>query len=178
MQKQVKYEEAIKTKYPEAIVLAIAKDENGKANPMTIGWSCIVSGSPAMFAIALAPKRHSLKAIRHSKCFTLVFPSSEMAEETLFFGTNSGRDVDKLQVTGSKVSDAVEIDSVILEDAAANFECVLENEFVAGDHVVIIGKVVASHMNTEKKERLYTIEGGKLIGGVSAVTEGSVERKK
>lgn len=178
MQKQAKYEEAIKTKYPEAIVLAIAKDENGKANPVTIGWSCIVSGSPPMLAIALAPKRHSLKAIRHSKCFTLVFPSSEMAAEALFFGTRSGRDVDKLAASGSKVRDTVEIDSVILDDAAANFECVLENELVAGDHVLIIGKVVASHMNTEKKERLYTIEGGRFIGGVSAVSEGSVERKK
>jgi flavin reductase (DIM6/NTAB) family NADH-FMN oxidoreductase RutF len=178
MQKQAKYEEAIKTKYPEAIVLAIAKDADGKANPVTIGWSCIVSGSPAMFAIALAPKRHSVKAIRHSRCFTLVFPSPEMAEETLFFGTHSGRDVDKLKETGSKVSDAAEIDSVILEDAAANFECVLENELVAGDHILFIGKVVASHMNTEKKKRLYTIEGGTLIGGVSAVEEGSVERKK
>ena len=178
MQKQDRYERAIKTRYPEAIVLAIAKDADGKANPVTIGWSCIVSGSPPMLMIALAPKRHSVKAIRHSKCFTLVFPSSEMAEETLFFGTHSGRDVDKLQATGSKRSPAVEIDSVILDDAAANFECVLENEIVAGDHILFIGKVVASHMNTEKKERLYTIEGGTLIGGVSAVKDGSVERKK
>ena len=89
MQKQDRYERAIKTRYPEAIVLAVAKDADGKANPVTIGWSCIVSGSPPMLAIALVPKRHSVKAIRHSKCFTLVLPSSEMAAETLFFGTNS-----------------------------------------------------------------------------------------
>ena len=31
MQKQVEYNEAIKTKYPEQIVIAIAKDKHGKA---------------------------------------------------------------------------------------------------------------------------------------------------
>ena len=178
MQKQAKYEEVIKTKYPEAIVLTIAKDADGKANPVTIGWSCIVSGSPPMMVIALAHKRYSAEAIRHSKCFTLVYPSAGMAAETLFFGTKSGREVDKLKATNCRNSAAAEIDSVILDDAAANFECVLEDEVVTGDHVLFVGRVVASHMNTEKKERLYTIEGGKFIGGVSAVTEGSVERRK
>ena len=38
MQKQVEYAEAIKTKYPEQIVIAIAKDKAGCANPITLGW--------------------------------------------------------------------------------------------------------------------------------------------
>ena len=37
MQKQVEYEKAGKTKYPEPVVFVIAKDAEGKANPMTAG---------------------------------------------------------------------------------------------------------------------------------------------
>ena len=37
MQKQTDYSEAIKTKYPEQIVIAIAKDKKGKANLVTLG---------------------------------------------------------------------------------------------------------------------------------------------
>ncbi len=166
MQKEIEYTEAIKTKYPEQIVIPIARDAEGKANPMTVGWTTIVSGSPAMMAIALAPKRYTAEAIRHSKCFTIAFPSSEMAEETLFFGTRSGRDIDKLDVTGCAVEPAVQIDSVLLTDAAANFECVLENEVVTGDHILFIGRVVASHVNTEGKKRLYTIGPGHKLGSV------------
>ena len=33
MQKQVKFEQAVKTKYPEQIVIVVAKDKNGKPNP-------------------------------------------------------------------------------------------------------------------------------------------------
>ena len=167
MQKEAEYGTAIKTKYPEQVVIAITRDAKGKANPVTIGWTMIVSASPPMLAIALAPKRYSLEAIRHSKCFTLVFPSSEMAEETLFFGTNSGRDVDKLEATGSETAAAKCIDSVILSDAVANFECRLHKEIPAGDHVIVIGEVVASHVNTEPKKRLYTLGSNHQLGGLS-----------
>ena len=54
MQKQTEYEQAIKTKYPEQVVIAIAKDKNAKANPVTLGWTMIVSGRPPMMAIAVA----------------------------------------------------------------------------------------------------------------------------
>ena len=163
MQKQTEYTAAIKTKYPEQIVIPIARDAAGKANPMTVGWTMITSGSPPMMAIALAPKRYTAEAIRHSKCFTLAYPSSNMEAETLFFGTKSGRDIDKLDVTGCKTQKAEIIDSVLLSDAAANFECILENEIVTGDHILFIGKVVASHTNNQPKKRLYTVApGGKM----------------
>ena len=166
MQKQTEYEQAIKTKYPEPAVLVIAKDSNGKANPMTVGWFSVVSGSPPMFSVAIVPKRHTAGAIQYSKCFTVVFPTCDMGAEALYFGTKSGRDVDKLEVTKVKTEPAKEIDSVILTDAEANFECVLENEFVTGDHVLFVGKVVASHMNTESKGRLYTVAPKGKLGGV------------
>lgn len=167
MQKQTEYEKAIKTKYPEQIVIVIAKDANGKANPMTAGWTTIVSGSPPMMAVAIVPKRHTAAAIRHSKCFTIAFPSADMTEETLFFGTKSGRDIDKLEVTGCKTEPADKIDSVILTDATANFECELANEIPTGDHILFVGKVVASHMNTEPKKRLYTIAPRGKMGPAS-----------
>ncbi len=166
MQKKTDFSTAIKTKYPEQIVIAIAKDKDGKANPVTIGWTMIASGEPPMLAIALTPKRHSTAAIRHSKCFTVAYPTEEMAKETMFFGTHSGRDSDKFAETGCKISRADKIDSVILDDAAANFECVLESEQACGDHIIFVGKVVASHINSEEKKRLYTIGPNHLLGGV------------
>jgi len=164
MQKQVDYAEAINSKYPEQIVFAVARDKNGKANPMTVGWTMIVSGQPPMMAIALAHKRYTGEAIRHSKCFTVVFPSSQMAEEAMFFGTKSGKDTDKLAEMGTAVERASRIDSVLLTDAVANFECTLESEMAAGDHVIFVGKIVASHINTEEKKRLYTIGPGYKMG--------------
>ena len=164
MQKQTEYAEAIKTKYPEQVVIAIAKDKNGKANPVTLGWTMIVSGNPPMMAIAVASKHYSIETIRHSKCFTIVFPSSEMADAALFFGSHSGRDTDKFVEFNCPVENAGRIDSVRLTDAVANFECTLESETAAGDHIIFVGRVVASHKNTEPKKRLYTVAPGHKMG--------------
>jgi len=167
MQVQTQYEKAIKTKYPEQVVIAIARDDHGKANPVTLGWTMIASGKPPMMAIAVAAKHYSIGCIRHSRSFTLVFPSAEMAEAALFFGSHSGRDVDKIASCECKTQPAAEIDSLLLSDAVANFECTLESETQAGDHIIFVGKVVTSHVNTEPKKRLYTTAPGHKLGPVS-----------
>jgi flavin reductase (DIM6/NTAB) family NADH-FMN oxidoreductase RutF len=167
MQKQVEYPEAIKTKYPEQVVIAVAKDKDGRANPVTLGWTMIVSGNPPMMAIAVAKKHYSIGTIRHSKCFTIVYPSSEMADAALFFGSRSGRDVDKFAEFDCKTETAKAIDSVLLADAVANFECTLQSETEAGDHIIFVGKVVSSHANTEPKKRLYTVGPGHELGPAS-----------
>jgi flavin reductase (DIM6/NTAB) family NADH-FMN oxidoreductase RutF len=166
MQKQVEYQEAIKTKYPEQVVIAVAKDKAGKANPITLGWTMIVSGKPPMMAIAVAKTHYSIETVRHSKSFTISFPSSDMADAALFFGSRSGRNVDKFAEFDCETESAKVIDSVLLTDAVANFECELESETEAGDHIIFVGKIVASHMNTETKKRLYTVGPGHKLGGV------------
>ena len=167
MQKQVEYSEAVKTKYPEQVVIAIAKDKNGKANPVTLGWTMIVSGNPPMMAIAVAKKHYSIQAISHSQCFTISYPSAEMADAALFFGSKSGRDIDKLAEFDCKTEPAQKIDSVLLSDAVANFECKLDSQLPTGDHIIFIGEIVCSHRNIEPKKRLYTTAPGHKLGPVS-----------
>ncbi|MHC4336621.1 MAG: flavin reductase family protein [Planctomycetota bacterium] len=164
MQKQVEYKEAIGTKYPEQVVIAIAKDKAGKANPVTLGWTMIASGKPPMMAIAVASRHYSIETIRHSRCFTIAFPSSEMADAALFFGSKTGRDIDKFADFDCKTEPAKVIDSVLLSDAVANFECELESETTAGDHIIFVGRIIASHTNTEPKKRLYTVGPGHKLG--------------
>ncbi len=164
MQKQVEYAEAVKTKYPEQVVIAIARDKSGKANPITLGWTMFASGNPPMMAIAVAAGHYSVKAIEHSKCFTIAYPSAEMAQATLFFGSHSGRDTDKLAETGCRTEPARQIDSILLSDAVANFECVEESRVPAGDHIIYIGRVVAAHINAEPRKRLYTVAPGHKLG--------------
>ncbi len=168
MQKKADYTEAVKSKFPEQIVIAIAKDKNGKANPVTIGWTMVASGNPPMMAIALAPSRYSVEAIRYSKCFTIAFPSENQKDLAMLFGTNSGRDMDKLAKSNCKTTPAEKIDSVVMTDAVANFECQLKSETVSGDHIIFVGEIVASSINTEPKQRLYSTGSGYEMGKVQS----------
>ena len=166
MQKKVTFEQAVKTKYPEQVVIAIAKDKTGKANPVTLGWTMIASYAPPMMAIGVYKRHYSVKCIRHSKCFTIVYPSSDMAKAALFFGSHSGRDIDKLGQFKCRTSPAKKIKSVLLSDAVANFECRLVRQILTGDHITFVGRIVCSHINTKRKKRLYSLSTGHKLGPV------------
>jgi flavin reductase (DIM6/NTAB) family NADH-FMN oxidoreductase RutF len=166
MQKHIDYSEAIKTKYPEQVVIVIAKDEHGKPNPITLGWAMPVSFEPPMWAVAIAEEHYTAEIIRFAKCFTLCFPTADQKDVALFYGSRSGRDIDKLRVFPSKIEPAKKINSVLLSDAVANFECRLESEHKAGDHTIFVGRIEASYINTEPNTRLYSLGPGHKMGGL------------
>jgi len=166
MQKQVSFEKAYKTKYPEQIVIVVAKDKKGKANPITLGWTMIASYKPFLMAIAVHKGHYSVKCIRHSKCFTIVYPSVDMAKAALFFGEHSGRDTDKLAQFNTRTAPAKKIDSLLLTNAVANFECRLVKQIATGDHITFVGQIATAHINTKKKKRLYSLGTGHKLGAV------------
>jgi flavin reductase (DIM6/NTAB) family NADH-FMN oxidoreductase RutF len=166
MQKQVSFEQVVKTKYPEQVVIVIAKDKNSRPNPVTLGWTMFASYSPPMLVIGVYKGHYTVKCIRHSKCFTLVYPSSDMAKAALFFGSHSGRDTDKLKEFPCKTAPAKKIDSILLTDAVANFECRLVKQIPTGDHIVFVGQVVCAHINKKPKKRLYSLGKGHKLGAV------------
>jgi len=160
MQTETTYSQAIALKFPEQIVIAIAKDPQGKYNPITLGWTMIVSGDPPMMAVAIGKTRYSLEAIRSAGEFVIAFPSESQAAETMLYGTKSGRDTDKLAEAGAKTSPAAKIDCILLDDAVANFECKLDGELASGDHFILTGEIICSHANTNAPSRLYTVGKG------------------
>ena len=166
MQIATTYEQAVARRYPEPIEIAIAKDASGRHNPITLCWTMRVSHEPPMLAIAIGLTRHSLDAIRHAREFVLSTLSSTMATDAVFHGTKSGRDLDKLIECGTRTQPATQIDSVLLSDAVANFECRLESEHPAGDHVIFVGRVVAAHMNEDAAARRLFALGSEQMGGM------------
>ncbi len=166
MQREVDYSDAIVTKYPEQVVVAIARDPKGKYNPITLGWTMLASGSPPMMAVAIARKQWSIQAFRHAGQFVIAFPSEHQQPEVMLFGTRSGRDCDKLAEAHANTVPAKAIDCVLLADAVANFECRLAGEMEAGDHIVFLGEVVRAHRNEADLNRLYTVGPGYRMRGV------------
>jgi flavin reductase (DIM6/NTAB) family NADH-FMN oxidoreductase RutF len=166
MQEQVDYLEAIRTKYPEQVVIVVARDRNGRVNPITLGWTMITSAEPPMMAIAVARSRYSIEVIDHAGGFTIAFPSAQMDQAALFYGSHSGRECDKFAECPAPTAPTRNIDSVILTEAVANFECTLETRVETGDHVLYVGRVVAAYKNSEPTKRLYTIGPDSVLGSV------------
>ncbi len=165
MQTPSDYKSAAYRRYPEPVAIAVARDAKGKYNPITIGWIMLTSNEPPMFAIAVGKNRHSLGAIRQTGEFVISYPSAAMEKDAMYHGTHSGRDTDKLAEFATKTQPATKIDCVLLADSVANFECTLVSEYEAGDHMIVVGEVVASHVNEDASlGRLYTLEHEQLGG--------------
>lgn len=68
-------------------------------NAMTIGWGTvgIVWGKP-IFSVLVRPSRHSCKLLEEFGEFSVNVPSDEMNRAVAICGTESGRNVDKVQL--------------------------------------------------------------------------------
>ncbi len=167
MQIETPFKEAILKKYPEQVIIVLAKEKSGRVNPITLSWVMITSQVPPMMAISVGEKRYSLDIIREAGEFVIAFPSVLQKKETLLFGTKSGRDTDKLDVSGVSTSPAKKIDCLLLDDAVANFEYRLRGEFPTGDHVIFAGELIAAHVNPDSPERIYAAGKGYKMSGIS-----------
>ncbi len=167
MQAEVPFSEAIVRKYPEQVVIVLAREKNGKVNPITIGWIMLTSHVPPMMAFSVGLTRYSLEVLRIAGECVIAFPSELQADEAFLFGTKSGRKTDKLTESGAKTSPAKVVDSVLLDDAVANFEMRITGEYPTGDHVIFAGEIVASHINPDAPGRLYTVAKGFKMSGIA-----------
>jgi len=166
MQKLVPFSEAKALKYPEQVAIAIARNGRDKYNPITLGWAMQASQEPPMWVISVGRTRYSLDVIRQAGEFVLALPSEHQENETMLFGTQSGRTVDKLAEAGTRTRRAARIDCVLLEDAVANFECRVVGELDSGDHVIFVGQVLASYVNEALMNRLYAVAPGHKLAGL------------
>ena len=166
MQKTVPFNMAIECRYPEQIAVCIARDAEGKYNPMTLGWFMPVSMKPPMFAIAVGKSRHTLTAIRHAKSFVLSFLSEPQSDIARFFGTHTGAVTDKFATVRCETMKAEKIDGRLIAEAVANFECVVQQEVDAGDHCLIVAEVVCSHVTDNPLNRMFTLVKSEHLDGV------------
>lgn len=136
---------------PENVVFVISVDSNGKPSGMVAGWFMKCSIEPPLVAVCLQIAGHTHKLIRESKEFVIAVPNKGLEKELLFFGTTHGNEVDKFKETGIKTEKSKHIKSPLIKGATINFECKLEKEIDCGDHIIFIGRVLASYLNKDKK---------------------------
>ena len=153
--RQVSASEALKHKYPEWIDLVVSQGADASSvNVMPVGWSTIASGSPLLYAVAIHARHHTTRLIRETREFVVAAPSASMGPATLYCGTHSGRDGDKVVPSGLQLLPATRVGVPLLAGMLYNLECTLHAEVVTGDHVLFVGEVVAAHLDEDAGPRL------------------------
>lgn len=134
--------------YPKvaAIVTASARDWH---TAMTAAWHSSISMKPALYGIAIAPKRFTYQLITESREFGINFVPLEKASLAAAIGGTSGQQIDKFERFNIEKEKPVKTTSPILKDAYAAYECKLVDSRPYGDHLWVVGEIVAVHLLEE-----------------------------
>lgn len=157
MKKPIPEWQAFRLLQPGPVVLVTARHRD-KDNVLAVAWAAPVSYDPPRLGIAIAPTHLTYDLIRRSEVFALNFPARPLAEQVDRAGVLSGRDVDdKLSEIGMTPAEADEIDVPLIEECVAHIECGLVGAFDLGDHVWLVGEVVAATADDEAFDETWLI---------------------
>jgi len=157
--KQVGINEALAHKYPEWIILVVARDRDGRPNLMPAGWGMICSGHPHLVCVAIAPERYTHTCIEQTGEFVFAWAGEAQAELVQFSGSRSGRDVRKFEEFAIPTAEPAEIGVPLLAEATANLECRVWAAYPSGDHTIFVGEVVAAHVAEAPRATLLNFAG-------------------
>ncbi len=132
--------------YPSIAAVVTAQFE-GKKSIMAAAWHAPISHTPPIFGISLSPKRHTYKLIEKAKEFAINFLPFDKTALVVSVGSVSGAEVDKFKKFGIETEKALKTSAPILKDAYAAYECKLIDSRKYGDHIWIVGEIVATHFD-------------------------------
>ena len=117
-------------------------DAAGKPNAMTASWAAICCSQPPMVTVSLRKATYTYGSIMASKAFTVNVPSEEFLKEAAYFGSVSGRDVDKFKESGLTPVKSSLVNAPYIKEFPLVIECKLARTVELGLHTMFIGEIV------------------------------------
>lgn len=116
-------------------VVGVASAE--RHNAFTAAWVSLVSFQPLLITLSINPRHSSYQLLKSGGVFSLnVLRRDQMVLAEHFGGPNKNDKLSAIDWRPGKTG------APLLNDAMAHFECEMTAEHPAGDHVLIIGRVV------------------------------------
>ncbi len=134
--------------YPKVVAIVTAAS-GGRGNAMTAAWHSSISLNPPLYGVSISPKRYTYELIAESKEFGINFIAFEKAALAARVGGTAGRDMDKFERLSIEKEKPSITQAPILKDAYAAYECKLVDSKAYGDHIWVVGEIVAVHFLEE-----------------------------
>lgn len=130
-------------------VLVSTMDKEGRANAAPYGCVMPILRPLDLVTIASAHPRDTLKNIRDTKEFILNIPGVELAKETMLCAQPFSPGVNEIKEAGLDEFPGAKVKVPRIAQCLGWIECVLEEEIVRENFVLIIGKVVYAEVKDE-----------------------------
>jgi flavin reductase (DIM6/NTAB) family NADH-FMN oxidoreductase RutF len=126
---------------PSPVWVIGSYDAEGKPNMMTASWVGVCCSKPPCVMIALRAATYTHGNIMERKAYTVNMPPERYAAETAYFGRVSGRDVDKLAVTGLTAVRSDSVDAPYLGEFPLVIECAVIKTIELGLHTMFVAEI-------------------------------------
>ena len=143
--------------HPYNAFLVTCKGKNEEINLMTAAWVIPVSVNPPLLAMSIRPERYSYGLIIETGEFGVNVPTFKLAGKVLICGRRSGRRHKKFKEAHLSPQKAKKVAAPIIKECVAHLECKLVRTVKTGDHILIIGRVVAAYAMDGHFEEVYNI---------------------
>lgn len=130
--------------YPKVAVIVTAS-AGGRDDAMTAAWHSSISVKPPLYGVAVTSKRFTYQLMAESREFAINFIPLEKASLAAAIGGTSGQQMDKFERLGISKEKPLKTAAPILKDAYAAYECKLVDSKPYGDHIWVVGEIVAVH---------------------------------
>jgi len=147
--------------YPKQAVI-VTGSARGRDDAMTAAWHSSISLRPPLYGVAVTSKRFTYQLIKESQEFGVNFISFDKAPLAAAIGGTSGQQMDKFEKLGIKKEKPTKTTAPILRDAYAAYECKLLDSRPYGDHIWIVGEIVAVHFKEEAFTSAEMLDMGKI----------------
>ena len=134
---------------PVPVVLITSKNNEGKTNVFTVGWTGTINTKPPMLYISIRPERLSYEYIKESMEFVVNLPGSDLVKKVDYCGVRSGKKNDKITEMGFTLKQRLNISTPYIDECPVNIECKVTNILPLGTHDMFIAEVVGSHVNED-----------------------------
>jgi 3-hydroxy-9,10-secoandrosta-1,3,5(10)-triene-9,17-dione monooxygenase reductase component len=124
------------SQFAAGVAVISTSDSNGKGTGVTMTAVLSLSLTPPLFLVSLANNSNTLSAINESGHFCINFLSDQQAEISNVFASKGEDKLKNVDFTHGLTG------SPCIIGAVAHGECEVQERYVAGDHTILIGRVV------------------------------------
>lgn len=135
--------------YPLPVVMVSCKEDNEKANIITVAWAGTVCTNPPMLSVSIRPERYSYGIIERTGEFVVNLTNEALVKAADYCGVKSGRDTDKFSdmcLTEVK-ADYVKVPLIL--ESPINIECRVKEIIKLGSHNMFLAEVIAVHVDKQ-----------------------------
>lgn len=148
------------------IVLVTSQHAN-RTNIMTMGWHTMLEFSPALFGCYIWEGNRSFRTIKKSRECVINVPTVDLVDQVVTIGNSHADDGDKFEATGLTAVKASRVESPLIDECYANFECRLYDERMVKKYGFFIWEIVKAHVASVRKPRTlhYRGQGTFMVAG-------------